>query len=81
MRLCRFEHQGRAQVGFYQDDSVVPLSAVAPDVPPTDSLLALLPGGDYRQQAKQWEAAAAKAQAPMVRPASGRQSSRPRSIA
>jgi 2-keto-4-pentenoate hydratase/2-oxohepta-3-ene-1,7-dioic acid hydratase in catechol pathway len=63
VRLCRFEHQGRAQVGFYQDDSVIPLAAVAPDVPPTDSLLPLLPGGDYRQQAKQWESAAAKAAA------------------
>ncbi len=29
MRLCRFRYQGRAWVGFYDDDRVVPLSSVA----------------------------------------------------
>jgi 2-keto-4-pentenoate hydratase/2-oxohepta-3-ene-1,7-dioic acid hydratase in catechol pathway len=62
MKLCRFEHQGRPQVGFYRDDAVVPLSAVAPDAPAGDSLLPLLPGGEKRSSVRQWQAAAEKAQ-------------------
>jgi hypothetical protein len=29
MKLCRFEHAGRKQVGFYAEQQVVPLIAVA----------------------------------------------------
>lgn len=53
MRLCRFEHQGAAQVGFYQDERVVALTAAAGayqqatgerlDLPQGDNLLAFLP--------------------------------------
>ena len=53
MRLCRFSHNGRSQVGFYDDKFVVPLAAAAAaygqathdklELPAGDSLLDLLP--------------------------------------
>ena len=29
MRLCRFEHEARIQIGFYDDDFVIPISAAS----------------------------------------------------
>ncbi len=55
MRLCRFRYQGQAQVGFYQDETVVPLTLageiVGVGVPQGDSLIDLLPGGESRPAA------------------------------
>src|SRR5262245_65477051 len=53
MRLCRFSHSTRAQIGLYDDKLVVPLAAAAEayikatndklELPGGDSLLELLP--------------------------------------
>src|SRR5262245_48801177 len=53
MRLARFSHNGRAQIGFYDDKFIVPLAAAAEayanatheklELPAGDSLLELLP--------------------------------------
>src|SRR5690606_9099804 len=52
MRLCRYERESRAEVGFYEDDHVVPLSVAAHlagvDLPTTDELVSLLPHGEHR---------------------------------
>ena len=52
MRLCRFHHAGANQAGFYNDDSVIPLSQAAAahgvELPDSDCLLGLLPGGASR---------------------------------
>ncbi|MBT4864822.1 MAG: fumarylacetoacetate hydrolase family protein [Planctomycetaceae bacterium] len=52
MRLCRFQHAGADQAGFYNDDSVIPLSQAAAahgvELPESDCLLGLLPGGASR---------------------------------
>lgn len=52
MRLCRFERDGSIEVGFYQDQAVIPLSgaakAVGQSAPTGDDLIALLPGGEQR---------------------------------
>lgn len=52
MRLCRFQHQGRIQVGFYEDRTVLPLSAAARiagvSLEAGEDLLPLLPGGALR---------------------------------
>lgn len=49
MRLCRFEHDNRVQIGFYHDRFVVPLARLARryDValPDSDSILDFLPHG------------------------------------
>lgn len=54
MRLCRFHHEGADQIGFYNDDTVVPLSkaAAARDVglPPSDNLLDFVTGGASREK-------------------------------
>jgi len=54
MRLCRFEHDGQAQVGFYSEDSVIPLAAAAEfvgvDINVDDCLISCLPGGENREQ-------------------------------
>ena len=54
MRLCRFEHEGQAQCGFYTETLIVPLAVLAKDrgvsVPESCSLLPLLPGGEAHQQ-------------------------------
>ncbi|MHC4879958.1 MAG: fumarylacetoacetate hydrolase family protein [Planctomycetota bacterium] len=54
MRLCRFEHDGQAQVGFYSEESIIPLSAAADFAGVTldagDSLIRCLPGGELRDQ-------------------------------
>jgi 2-keto-4-pentenoate hydratase/2-oxohepta-3-ene-1,7-dioic acid hydratase in catechol pathway len=53
MRLCRFHHVGADQAGFYNDDSVIPLTQAAAahgiELPESDCLLALLPGGASRE--------------------------------
>ncbi len=53
MRLCRFEQGGNTRIGFYQDDSVLPVTAVAEAlggaVPEPESLLDVLPGGKARE--------------------------------
>jgi 2-keto-4-pentenoate hydratase/2-oxohepta-3-ene-1,7-dioic acid hydratase in catechol pathway len=50
MRLCRIAHEGRDQVGLYNDTHVIPLekikahrAATFPDLPVSDDLLPLLP--------------------------------------
>ena len=52
MRLCRFEHGGHTQVGFYSEDSIIPLMAAADfagiELPESSCLLPFLPGGDSR---------------------------------
>ncbi len=55
MRVCRFEHQGKTQHGFYHEESVAPLEAAVKaynqvtgqqaSLSAVDTLLALLPGG------------------------------------
>jgi len=57
MRLARFEHQNELTIGFYLDDAVVPLSALAAkakiEIPQNDSLLDYLPGGTAHDTAQQ----------------------------
>ena len=52
MRLCRFERGSAIEIGFYADESVVPLQAAADacgvKITASDSLLSYLPGGDTR---------------------------------
>lgn len=55
MRVCRFEHQGKPQIGFYYEEGIVPLAAAVAayaqgsqqqaSLSETDNVLALLPGG------------------------------------
>ena len=53
MRLCRYDHQGTTLVGFYHDDTIIPLAAAAASqnfkISEADSLLPFLPGGSSRQ--------------------------------
>src|SRR5579883_1856604 len=70
MRLCRFRHQGRIQVGFYGDTHVVGLETLESTIPgpfadlaASDDLLDFLPpDGPFEKQIRQlaahWEAAA-----------------------
>ena len=55
MKLCRFEQNGQAQAGFYENEKVIPMSAAATAaVEPlvdTDNLLAFLPNGKERAAA------------------------------
>ena len=55
MRLCRFDDQGTARVGFYRDDTIVPLPRLAElkgvSLPEGCSLLPFLPGGSHRSAA------------------------------
>ncbi len=52
MRLCRFEENGKIQVGFFDDDTIIPVSGAAEahgiDLPDTESLLPFLSGGGSR---------------------------------
>lgn len=54
MRLCRFELDGQAQVGFYSEEAVIPLAAAAEfagvEVDAGDCLISCLPGGEHREQ-------------------------------
>ena len=53
MRVCRFRHQGRTEIGFYSEQQIVPLAAASKhfeaatherlSFPPGDNLLDLLP--------------------------------------
>jgi 2,4-didehydro-3-deoxy-L-rhamnonate hydrolase len=53
MRLCRYQRDSKTEVGFYEDDHVVPLSVAAHlagvDLPTTDELISLLPHGEQRE--------------------------------
>jgi len=53
MRVCRFEHRGQPQAGFYDERQVLSLAAVAKltgvALPDGDDLLPLLPGGSARE--------------------------------
>ena len=53
MRLCRFEHDGTTQAGFYLDDEVIPLSAASEltgnAAPEGCCLISKLPGGADRE--------------------------------
>ena len=55
MRLCRFEHNGDAAIGFYSEQTIVPLQAAAAslgiDVPVCDQITTFLPGGSGRAAA------------------------------
>jgi len=52
MRLCRYQRDGKIEIGFFEDDAVIPLkgaaAAVGVDVVESDCLLAYLPGGEAR---------------------------------
>lgn len=52
MRICRFEQNRSQYIGFYEDSSVIALSAAATklglSLPSIDSVLQALPGGDQR---------------------------------
>lgn len=54
MRLCRFNSENADQVGFYNDDSVIPLAKAAElvgsELPDSSCLLTFLPGGEARAQ-------------------------------
>ena len=45
MRLCRFEHNGDAAIGFYSEQTIVPLQAASAslgiDVPACDQITTL----------------------------------------
>ena len=53
MRLCRFEHEARIQIGFYDDDFVIPISAASDHagitIEESSELIAYLPGGTLRE--------------------------------
>ncbi len=53
MRLCRFDGNQSTQLGFYEDSTVIPLSAAATKLgvacPSAENLLAVLPGGSQRE--------------------------------
>ncbi len=52
MRLCRFNNAGATEIGFYNDDTIIPLAAAAQargvDLPASNTLLPYLSGGDAR---------------------------------
>ncbi len=49
MRLCRYEHNGTTQVGFYFDETIIPVKAASEaagiELPSGDCLLPFLPNG------------------------------------
>ncbi len=53
MRICRFQRNNQTEPGFYLDDHAVPLSSATHwsdvELPATDELTELLPGGAHRQ--------------------------------
>lgn len=59
MRLCRFIYREQLLFGFYFDDVVIPIEMesreVASAAPEIESLLQLLPGGEYRSLVEQFE--------------------------
>jgi 2-keto-4-pentenoate hydratase/2-oxohepta-3-ene-1,7-dioic acid hydratase in catechol pathway len=56
MRLCRFEQNGKAAVGFFLDEQVIPLSTAADaageTLEATDDLLSFLPHGSQHEAAQ-----------------------------
>ncbi len=60
MKLCRFEQNGQAHAGFFDDETVIPLDAAASaageSLAVTEDLLAFLPNGEGRQAALRVEA-------------------------
>ncbi len=60
MKLCRFEQQGEAAVGFFLDDQVIPLSTAADaageTLEATDDLLSFLPHGSQHDAAQKMDA-------------------------
>ena len=60
MKLCRFEQQGEAAVGFFLDDQVIPLSTAAEAAGETleasDDLLNFLPHGSQHEAAQKTDA-------------------------
>ncbi|WP_166820319.1 fumarylacetoacetate hydrolase family protein [Thalassoroseus pseudoceratinae] len=50
MRLCRFEYENSIQIGFYQDDTVVPLKSIDSTLTANDSVLPFLPHGEFGEQ-------------------------------
>ena len=59
MRLCRYEHQGAVQIGFYDEEFVVSLSTLASQTGSTvnvaDSLLPFLSQGNARGDVRELE--------------------------
>ncbi|MFT4556450.1 MAG: fumarylacetoacetate hydrolase family protein [Planctomycetales bacterium] len=53
MRLCRFEHESKIQVGFYDEDFVIPIAAASDHtgiaIEDSSDLIAHLPGGALRE--------------------------------
>ena len=53
MRLCRFEHDSKVQVGFYDEDFVIPMAAASDHngiaLEKSSELVAHLPGGSLRE--------------------------------
>ena len=62
MRVCRFEQQGRVEVGFFHDSFVVPIDAARSayqaataqslEIPDSNSLLSLLPHGSAHESSR-----------------------------
>ncbi len=52
MRLCRFEHNGTVAIGFYSEESVIPLAAASEalgiETPACNQVTTFLPGGAGR---------------------------------
>ena len=53
MRLCRYEYNGAVAIGFYGEQSIVPLHAAAVslgvEVSECDRITTFLPGGSARE--------------------------------
>jgi len=53
MRLCRFEYEAKIQIGFYDEDFVIPISAASDHagitIEESSDLIAYLPGGALRE--------------------------------
>ena len=60
MRLCRFDQNGKVEVGFFLDDQVIPLSTAAEaageTLEATDDLLSFLPHGSQHDAAQKMDA-------------------------
>ena len=60
MRLCRFDQNGKVEVGFFLDDQVIPLSTAADaageTLEATDDLLSFLPHGSQHDAAQKMDA-------------------------
>lgn len=74
MRLCRYQVQDRIHVGFYNDDSVLPLAAAAGiagvRLPAVAELLPVLTGGDLREEVRSVQLALSHSSPEAIRNAS-----------